>query len=190
MTENEEMGDLERLQEDLRGLAAGPSPPEGAEARLVAELRARDLLSSRQRLLRRSLVTAAGAAFLFVGGVFAGLSWRGADPVEPPAARYALFLLGGVDAGPDEAALVDEYRSWASELARTGQLVAGEKLDPAAWLVEGNEVLMAPAAHRAAPLSGFFLLTTNDPERALAIARSCPHLRHGGRVLLRPIEPT
>jgi hypothetical protein len=34
------------------------------------------------------------------------------------------------------------------------------------------------------------LLSVTSDERALAIARSCPHLTHGGRVELRRIWPS
>jgi hypothetical protein len=33
-------------------------------------------------------------------------------------------------------------------------------------------------------------LAAGDVAEALAIARTCPHLRHGGTVSVRPIEPT
>lgn len=186
----------ERLVEDLRCLAEGPPPPERVARRLVAELRAQGLLKP-GGIWRRRLLAGAAAALLFASGIVAGRGVQGpgpAAPSAPPAPRYALFLLGGVEPSPDEAALVEEYRSWARDLARAGLLSSGHKLDATAWLLHGSDseadVLTPPAAHRAAPLSGFFLLTTEDPREALEIARSCPHLRHGGEVLLRPIEPT
>ncbi|HVS03678.1 MAG TPA: hypothetical protein VMT16_12985 [Thermoanaerobaculia bacterium] len=181
----------ERLLRELRRLAAGPAPPPGLEERVVAQLRGQGLLA---HAWRRRLLAAAAAAILFAAGLLAGRSWVAPAATAPPASHYALFLLGGVDPGPDEEALVEEYRAWAVGLARTGQLAAGEKLGPSAWLLSAGadtvSLQTAPAAHRAAPLSGFFLLTTRDPAAALEIARSCPHLRHGGEVLLRPIEPT
>lgn len=182
----------DRLVRRLSGLREEPSPPSALEDRVVDELRARGLLARRQPLSRR-LMAAAAAVALFAGGWLAGRAPAESSP-HSPAANYVLFLLGGVEPGPDEAERVEEYRAWAVRLARAGQLSAGEKLGTAAWLLDGGsgdiDLRPAPAAHQAAPLSGFFLLTAAGPEDALAIARSCPHLRHGGEVLLRPIEPT
>jgi hypothetical protein len=182
----------DRLVRRLRTLAEGPAPPERVEERVVAELRARGLLEPRRAW--RRLLAAAAAVVLFAGGWLAGRSASDPAPAPPPAATYALFLLGGVEEAANEAELVEEYRAWAVGLARAGELAAGEKLGRAAWLLDGaaGETVLRTAAeaHRAAPLSGFFLLTTGDPEEALTIARSCPHLRHGGEVLLRPIEQT
>jgi hypothetical protein len=37
---------------------------------------------------------------------------------------------------------------------------------------------------------GFFLVRAATAEEAEAIARGCPHLRHGGTISLREIDPT
>jgi hypothetical protein len=34
---------------------------------------------------------------------------------------------------------------------------------------------------------GFFIISAGSFEDALAVARGCPHLRHGGAILVRPI---
>jgi hypothetical protein len=36
-------------------------------------------------------------------------------------------------------------------------------------------------------IRGFFVISASDFQDALSVARSCPHLRHGGRILVRPI---
>lgn len=179
----------ERLVRELSGLSEGPPPPAALEDRVVRELRDRGLLERGASWPRRLLVAAA-AVVLFGGGWLAGRGGSAVAPVSPPEPRFALFLLGGAEDGPDEVARVEEYRAWAVELARQGQLLAGEKLGPSAWRLDAAAGEPTPAALQEKSLSGFFLLTTDDPEEALAIARSCPHLRHGGEVLLRPIVPT
>ena len=83
------------------------------------------------------------------------------------------------------AARVDEYRNWAIGLRRSGSDITGEKL------ASRNLDLGASAAQAGPePLGGFFIFSAKDPEAARAIARSCPHLKHGGRAELRPIEET
>ena len=39
-------------------------------------------------------------------------------------------------------------------------------------------------------LGGFFLVQVADSAEAFRIARECPHLKHGGTVQVRRIEPT
>ena len=180
------------LAQDLSALTSHPHPPAAAEDRVVSALRARGLLSTGRAGSRR-LRAAAAALLIFAAGAALG-SLATAPPTAPEEQpTHALFLLGGIEPGSDEAALVEEYRSWAIQLARQGKLTAGEKLAPTAWLLSPGADQLAiegePAAHVAAPVSGFFLLTVGDTAAALEIARSCPHLRHGGRVLLRQIDP-
>jgi hypothetical protein len=38
-------------------------------------------------------------------------------------------------------------------------------------------------------LGGYFLIRAANQRTALEIARSCPHVRYGGRIVLREIEP-
>lgn len=195
MSENERIpNDGDRPARELRALATGPPPPPDIEERIVAELRARGLLGKRHVRPRRLLAAAAALAIFLVGASIGRWSARPAPSGEPPPVGFALFLLGGAQPADDETARVEEYRSWAIDLATHGELARGEKLAPSAWrlFLEGDAVSVrsAPISTTGGSLSGFFLLTTDDLDEALAVARSCPHLRHGGEVLLRPIEPT
>ena len=38
--------------------------------------------------------------------------------------------------------------------------------------------------------TGFFIVAARDSADAAALAESCPHLKHGGRVAVRAIRPT
>ena len=167
-------------------------PPAGLEERVVGTLRARGLLRGTDGRPRRSLaprwawpVAIAAGLLLFVGG-FA----LGRRPAAAPGAglnQYTLLLYEGPGfnpAGTAEPALVKEYTAWAGELAGRGRLVGGEKLGAEAWSL-GNDA----GAATAGP-TGYFVIAAQDRDEALAIARTCPHLRHGGTVSVRPIEPT
>lgn len=87
---------------------------------------------------------------------------------------------------------VKEYVDWVGA-ARTGGVVeGGEKLrdgDDVAVQPDGSAG-MAPAAPGGSKLAGYFLIRAADQPTAMAIARTCPHLRHGGSIVLREIEPT
>jgi hypothetical protein len=180
-----------RLSGDL---PAELSPPPEVEERIVAALRARGLVRttwSRSRFVGRLAAAAAGLALL-AAGFAAGRASVVRTEKEPAVPRFALFLLRGSELLPqnpqEEAGRVAEYRSWARGLAGTGRFVSGEKLE------DGSAQLGAPAgAAASAPeeeVRGFFIISARDLEDALAVARQCPHLLHGGRVLVRPIART
>jgi hypothetical protein len=126
---------------------------------------------------------------------------RAVSPVTPAPAKekYVLLLHGpartrtAADAAADSAterALVAEYSAWAGQLAAQGSLVAGEKLadEPLTMLV-ANGTVSVPR-FTADELGGFFIIQAADSAEAYRIARDCPHLRHGGTVQVRRIEPT
>jgi hypothetical protein len=192
MSEHDDLTPEERRA--LAGLASGPEPPRSLEDAVVSRLTERGLIAAERRPGRRqfvawALAAAAGVA-LFVAGLLVGQR-RGAPAAAPSAAmtRYALFLYDA----PGEAALsesemaerVAEYRDWAVALRRQGSDISGEKLSSTRL-----DLGPADAAPGGEPLGGYFVFSAKDPQAALAIARSCPHLRHGGRAELRPIEET
>ena len=178
----------QRLSADLpRELSPRPE----VEERIVAALRARGLIRTswtRSRFAARLVAAAAGLALVAVGfAAGRGSAGRAEDaPAEP---RFALFLLRGSELLPEnpqeEAGRVEEYRSWARGLAGAGRFVSGEKLE------DRGEQIGAPAGAPASPpeeeVRGYFVISAGNFDEALAIARQCPHLRHGGRILVRPI---
>ncbi|MGH9787305.1 MAG: YciI family protein [Candidatus Acidiferrales bacterium] len=184
---------------ELRALESEAAPPPELEDRVVADLRQRGLLNGirrgfRSRLVRRELAVAAGVA-LFLAG------WVAHSPRQPvPATEvqptYALLLRSGPDYRPtsdeEEQQLVKEYGAWARGLHEKGQLISGEKLnDDSRTLVsrEGTVTLLEPAPEQGL-VQGFFLIRAGSFDQALEIASACPHLRYGGVIEVRPIDPT
>ena len=185
--------------------------PPHVERRVERSLRARGLLAPRTPAWFR-LAGATAAALLLVAagfwlGAIAGGSSGGSDRLAAPSAgdadstdaaqQYVLLLYEGDDFRPtsDEQALVAEYRGWAVGLAREGSLVEGEKLDETGILLErpGGEGSALPGGDHGSPLGrlgGYFVISAADRTEALAIAGTNPHLRHGGRIVVRPIVPT
>ena len=84
-------------------------------------------------------------------------------------------------------ARVEEYRNWARGVRASGREIAGEKLEPEARFVEPGP---SEGAGAGWPLGGYFVITARDLDAAVGVARSCPHLRHGGRVEVRAIART
>ena len=133
---------------------------------------------------------AAGIA-LFVAGAF---SQRMSAPDVPAIAdlgpRYALLLYGAqTESAEAERARVDEYRRWLRAIAADGRYVAGEKLRPGALELTSIGAVDSATTDSEA-LAGFFIVSASTPAEAESIARSCPHIRHGGKVVLRAIDPT
>src|SRR5262249_9464892 len=89
--------------------------------------------------------------------------------------------------GPGRIALMAEEDRWARGLQKKAELIEGEALADDGHLVTPTRTVERLASGDY--VSGFFLLRAPSDERALAIARSSPHLAHGGRVELRRIWP-
>ena len=102
---------------------------------------------------------------------------------------HSHLLLEPVDVvlDPDtEAARVAEYGAWAAEMAGQGMLEAGEKLADGGTIV-GAEIAGPPPIER---VTGFFIVSAGDAAEAARLAQDNPHVRHGGRIAVRRIEPT
>lgn len=168
----------------LRSLQGDVSPPEHLKGEVVRDLRARGLL--RQR----------GASWLPLAAAFAGVCLFGSGyllgrarevaPSISSAPRYALLLYEDAtfDRAQPESALVAEYSQWAGRLAQTGALVSGEKL--------GGSVSVEPAAgvRDLGEFTGFFVISAPSDSAARELARGTPHVRHGGRIVVRRVDPT
>jgi hypothetical protein len=181
--------DDELSPEERSSLAALPStlePPDHLERRIESELRARGLLRTGRMEQWRAALVAAAMVVAFAGG-WAAHEWsvrpQGRSASADVRQRYMLLLYGAESAPGEEAQRVNEYRAWAGSIASSGAHVSGEKLDDRA-IVLGGEPGADPDAN---DLGGFFIISAGDDQAAEALARTHPHLRHGGRVLIRPV---
>jgi hypothetical protein len=170
----------------VRSLPRGIEPPPGAEAHIIAALRRDGLLSPSRRSRSRPLLALAAGMLLFIAG------WALGNLGTQPSTRsdpvgFALLLYGDVSTvdGAEEAALVDEYRRWAMGLRRAGREVSGERLGDAMRIVQTAAPGMTPERVR-----GFFLISAASLDEAEAIARTCPHARRGGVIVVRSIDAT
>jgi len=171
----------------LKGLADGAAPPAALERATVARLRERGLLAPPRRARASWLLAAAAGVALFCVGLFVGHHSGAAPSGGGAQPRFALFLYDApleftlTDAQMQER--VSEYRNWAIALRRSGAEIHGEKLKP-----EANR--LGDARSGDAPLGGYFIVSAKDWNAAMEIARSCPHLKHGGTIEVREIEKT
>lgn len=119
-----------------------------------------------------------------------------AASVPAPKARFLLLLnedasyqASRVEGSVDRIA---EYAAWAKGLADKGALAAGEKLKDEGLVLQGTTRRPVPADERPGGrrggLAGFFVIAAADAREAETIALTCPHLKYGGTVVVRPIE--
>jgi hypothetical protein len=185
----------ERLRRKLAHLPRELVPPKGLEARVVAALRERGWLAQarpRPNPWRLGGTVAAGLALLLAGF---WLGRQGDNHGHPPAVpSYLLMLREGADFNRErwsDARLTAETIVWARHRLGARHYVTSEKLDRGGgWVLTPTRVAgMSPIDLQDAP-DGFFLIVASSDQEALGIARSCPFLRHGGRIEVRRIHPT
>ena len=174
-------------------------PPAYLEDATVALLRDRGLLTPmrirRGRRVARLAAGLAAAALLFVGGLLLGRRHPAAQPASA-GPRFVLLLYEGPEYTQPPAGRemdrVREYGAWARTHAAGGEIEGGEKLKDSGEMVIGvhGEVTASQPAPGSTRLAGFFLIRAVDKQSALAIAKTCPHVRHGGSIVIREIEPT
>ena len=92
-------------------------------------------------------------------------------------------------------AVIEEYMAWSRKLASDGKLVGGQKLtDEGGRQLSGYNgdfrVSDGPFAEAKEVIGGFFSVSAADYDEATEISKDCPHLKYGGRIELREIEPT
>lgn len=169
-------------------------PPAHLRRRVVRTLRRRRLLATGGGGRWRGMAAAAAAVLLMAGGFLAGAR-SAAAPAAPDGPRFVLLLFEdeGFTTGAPTADLVAEYGRWAANARSSGVTIDGEKLGEDGWVLDSE----ATQPDRREPdhpglgrMTGYFVLSATDEAEALAIARTCPHLRYGGRVVLRGIVPT
>lgn len=154
-------------------------------------------IQRRWRHLRSGVVgVAAGvAAFLFASQLPVGWLAGGTTPRADAAGRQYLLLLyqepGGSLSAEESENRVGEYSAWASAGRRAGTILMGAKLASARQrLPDLGERHPSPdePGNDDDVVVGYFRLSADSMEEALKIARTCPHLRYGGRLELRPID--
>jgi hypothetical protein len=195
--------------EVLRRARAGVAPPRRLEDDTVAILRERGLVRPPRRIrsiasARRMTPWAIAATVVAIAGWVivqrlprqeistSAVVTRAAAPGPAAIAgpRYMLLLYGGgtpVSGAPDTRRR--EYADWARGIASRGVAISGEELSE-----EAREVGAATADRSVAvappsgPLPrGYFVVSAPDLESAQRIASTCPHLRYGGRIVVKKI---
>lgn len=176
----------------LSSLRRNADAPELLKPRVMASLRGRGLLRPATSRWRAPGLVAAGL-LLFAAGLFTGRT-RAAPADTRPAWALLLYEGPGFDRTTPEHTYVAEYTAWAAGVARGGAAVNGEALGAGSTLLRDSAGVVQSESRdveaAAGTMAGFFIIRAATAAEAEAIARTCPHLRHGGTVALRPVIPT
>lgn len=91
--------------------------------------------------------------------------------------------------------VISEYVAWRVALEKQGRFAGGEKLrDEGGRHLTGSgaqfKVVDGPFAEASEVIGGYFTLEAKHYDEAIELAQSCPHLKYGGRIELRQVEPT
>ncbi|MGQ0590529.1 MAG: hypothetical protein ACT4N8_13550 [Sphingosinicella sp.] len=146
------------------------------EERIVVALRREGLIAPPKRRRWVSGVAAAAAliACLAVGAMLIRSGTGGR-----PEALYLLALHSGDTYAPAAPGVrASEYGQWAR--GRSEAVVDGAELS-------GHPLILGSASGAKSPVSGYFIIRAATAEEAEAIARTVPHLRYGGTVVVRRI---
>jgi hypothetical protein len=176
------MKDEESADNELSGIRKLPRErpaPASLEDRIVRTVRRR---GTRAPWLLRLAVGVAVAAVAYTAG------WLSHVPWSPD---YLIVLYPSPEKRslpPDEERVrVAEYGAWVANLRSRGYAMTGEELSNSRIVLPRGSVTRS-SLPRDGSISGYFLLRTRSDADAIEVARSCPHLRHGGVLELRPIE--
>ena len=111
--------------------------------------------------------------------------------------NYLLFLYEEPHAfdetSPDEMqAIIQKYRGWRMRLQGEGVVVGGEKLQDGTGRMmrrTGGEtsVVDGPYTESKEIIAGFFEIQAENYDRAVEVARDCPHLEYG-TIEIREVE--
>lgn len=174
--------------DETSGLRHTPPVPPALEVRVVSALRADGLI--RPNWSWSFMARTAAALLLFSAGASAGY-WL--SPAAAPhrsqssaPSRYLLLLAGDVTPAADGSTRASEYGEWARHLAMRGIAVSGEELTNHAETVAARSDASFPDL---ASVGGYFIIEADDDEAAAALARTCPHVKYGGSVIVRRVTP-
>lgn len=169
-------------------------PPSSLEEKIMSKLRDQGLVvPTKQRISVPAI--AAAVAFLLLGsagGYFLG-SNREESTMQSNLPKYVLLLHETPDPAEDTQAMITEYGNWARSIRGDVKYVSGEKLKMSGRiLTKKGDVRISDGilTNDTMNLAGFFIIAAKDYEAAARIASDCPHLKYGGVIELREIDPT
>ena len=178
---DEELNDRERAALDK--LPREVAPSRELRNNITRELRKSGLIKNSWGLSPRAWALAAATLVI---GLITGMLLPG-KPGQPrtpgqPGKEFILFVhtTPSTSDAAGEPQRIDEYRRWAQGLRARGMLTDGQKLT--------DDVSTIGTGPKPSDVGGFFRIVARDRAEAEAVARTCPHVRHGGWIEVREID--
>lgn len=180
--------DNERPVDGLDRLYQGVKPSSRLEDRVVDALAGKGLLQPASPFRRWRGIGIAAAILLSFAVGWGSASLSAPSVATPRTDRFVMLLYQIPGGDTRQAERVAEYQSWAAQARDSGVVVSGERLDKGGWALSWD----VPMGHWSdtAAVAGYFVVQASDYNKALTIARTCPHVKYGGKVELRRIIPT
>jgi hypothetical protein len=181
-------------EEELRSMRSAPELPGALEDRVVRTLVQSGRIRRHVPWLRIAACFAA-VVLLFAGGWMVGRSYQGPQARNSGNRFLILLQAGGMSAADEpphgsaeEENRVREYVAWMRGLRADGHLLQGERLADSGRELNSDGENDAQWSLADGTVVGFFVVSAPDLAQAVELARGCPHLRHGGRIEVRPID--
>lgn len=178
--------DLDRGLGTLRERLPRLDPPRELDRRIRATLETRGLVrptTGRRAIwiVRASLI----AAGFVLGVVLTSVRSRADSRGPAGTSQYVLLLYDDArgDTGAVHIAREHEYGKWASELTGARWVGGSELGDVVEGIGPAGPLVVAPSDR----LAGYFVIEAPSRERAAEVARSCPHVKYGGRVVVMSV---
>ncbi len=110
-------------------------------------------------------------------------------------AEFMLLIRGGDDNASELSAeqaqqRIQKYIDWSQKLRASGQNLGANELAAGGNVLRsrGGEIIIdGPFAETKEAIGGYYHISAQDEQEALAIASECPVLQFGGAVELRTI---
>jgi hypothetical protein len=182
----------------MRPLKEIKTASESLERKIVKALKTEGLIRENAKRPAFNLWKFAAAAVflvaLFAAGFWAGQNSKNAREMATRTQVFALFLYEPVGIFQNNVDHAQEYSAWIRTIRTRGRLAGGEKLKESGRTIQINKgkllIDQHPLRSKELPMGGYFLLQADSYEDALNIATQCPHLKYGGVIEIRQIEPT
>jgi hypothetical protein len=89
--------------------------------------------------------------------------------------------------------VIEKYMTWGSRLRQAGVLSANNKLTDEPGKVmraKGGSVRVTdgPYSETKEILGGYYVVEADSYDRAMDLARDCPHLEYGGTIEVREVD--